>query len=423
MPDHPTTSRVKARPAPRSCRICGGDNLELFLSLADQPHCNRFLTKEQLSHKEPFYPLDTYFCHDCTLVQLGYTVPPEVMFKDYPYVSGTTRTLRQHFHDFAARIVERFRMGPDDLAVDIGSNDGTFLKGFKAAGTRVLGVDPATDIVKTANQAGIETIEGFFSAGLAREVAKTHGKARSITAAGVFFHIDDLHDVLRGVRALLAGDGVFIVQAIYLADMIEENSFDNIYHEHLCYYCLKPLIRLFEIHGMEAFDVERSPIHGGSILLYARVKRAENPPPLPSIAGMLEAERRAGYDNVKTYQDFAARVQRNRTKLRRMVEDLKRQGKRIFAYGAPAKGNTLLNYVGLGPDLIECATEKNPLKCGYYTPGMHIPVVHEDTVQARPPDYYLLLPWNFKEELLEKERDFRSKGGKFIIPIPDPHIV
>ncbi len=417
------TQSSQPRPKPRSCRICGSDDLELFLSLGDQPHCNRFLRKEQLSKPEPFYPLDTYFCRGCSLVQLGYTVPPEVMFKDYPYVSGTTRTLREHFHGFAGRITSRFKLTARDLVVDIGSNDGTFLKGFQATGTRVLGIDPATDIVRMANKAGVETIEGFFSEELARRVAASHGKAKTVTAAGVFFHIDDLHDVLRGVRALLTDDGVFTVQAIYLVDMIEENSFDNIYHEHLCYYCLGPLMTLFAMHGMEPFDVERSPIHGGSILLYTRLKRPGAPPREASITKMLDAERRAGYHTFQVYRDFASRVARNRDDLRRIVSSLKAQGKRIYAYGAPAKGNTLLNYVGLGPDLIECATEKNPLKCGYYTPGMHVPVVHEDSVRNAPPDYYLLLPWNFKEELLEKEQEFRARGGKFIIPIPDPHIV
>jgi SAM-dependent methyltransferase len=356
-------------------------------------------------------------------VQLGYTVPPEVMFKDYPYVSGTTRTLRDHFEGFAARITTRFSISPRELVVDIGSNDGTFLKGFRAAGTRTLGVDPATAIVRMANEAGIETVEGFFSEPLARGIAKSHGKAKSVTAAGVFFHIDDLHDVLRGVRALLSEDGVFIVQAVYLTDMIEENSFDNIYHEHLCYYCLWPLVRLFGMHGMEIFDVERSPIHGGSVLVYTQLKGINARPTGPAVSKVLEAERLAGYRTITKYRDFAARVEHNRDVLRQMVTSLRGQGKRVFAYGAPAKGNTLLNYVGLGTDLIECATEKNDLKCGYFTPGMHIPVVHEDTVKSDPPDYYLLLPWNFKEELLAKEQAFRQRGGKFIIPIPEPHIV
>ncbi len=405
------------------CRICKGPNLTLFLALGDQPHCNRFVTKELLNREEPRYPLDLYFCHDCKLMQLGYTVSPESMFKDYPYVSGTTATLPAHFHSLAKEIAQRFSLKPDDLVVDIGSNDGTFLKGFQAMQVKTLGVDPATAIVKMANEQGVETIEGFFSGDLGEGIARERGRAKVITAAGVFFHVEDLDSFVRGVKALLADDGVFMVQAIYLVDMLKQASYDNIYHEHLCYYSLGPLTHLFRRFQMEVFDVQRSPIHGGSILVYVRNAGKRSGPVLPSVKEMLAAEEREHIYDLKTYQEFAARVERNRGVLVDMLKDLKRQGKRIAAYGAPAKGNTLLNYCRIGTDILECATEKNRLKCDLYTPGMHIPVVFEEEVWNNPPDYYLLLPWNFQQELLEKERAFRAKGGKFIIPVPDPHIV
>ncbi len=405
------------------CRICRGHNLSLFLSLGDQPHCNRFLTKELLAREEKRYPLDMYFCHDCKLVQLEHTVSPEAMFKDYPYVSGTTATLPAHFHSLAREIVQRFGLRTTDLVVDIGSNDGTFLKGFQAMMVKTLGVDPATSIVKMANEQGVETIEGFFSDALGKRVAQERGKAQVITAAGVFFHVEDLDSFVRGVKALLADDGVFMVQAIYLLDMLDQASYDNIYHEHLCYYSLKPLTHLFQRFEMEVFDVQRSPIHGGSILVYVRNAGRRSEPIGPSVKEMLDMEEQRGVYKLATYQKFAARVEHNRDTLVEMLRGLKAQGKRIAAYGAPAKGNTLLNYCQIGTDILECATEKNPMKCGLYTPGMHIPVVFEEDVWGKPPDYYLLLPWNFKEELLDKEKGFRAKGGKFIIPVPDPHVV
>lgn len=403
------------------CRICRSLRLVKFLSLGDQPHCNSFLREDQLSEPEPTWPLELLYCQDCHLVQLSYVVDPELMFRNYVYVSGTTRTLTEHFRWSAQDIVTRFRLQPGDLVTDIGSNDGTWLQQFKNLGMRIIGIDPATNIAQMATEHGIETINDFFGERVARDIRERKGAAQAMTAAGVFFHIDDMDNVCRGVKALLADDGVFHVQAIYLGNMLEQTSFDNVYHEHVSYYTLRPLITLFERFELEVFDVGHSPIHAGSLMLYVGHPGARSIE--PSVAQLLEHEHNLGWDSLKPYVEFARRVEAVRDHLCTLLVDLKGQGKRLAAFGAPAKGNTLLNYCNIGTDLLNYAAEKAPLKIGLYTPGMRLPVVDETQAMADPPDYFLLLPWNFKDELLAKNQPYRSAGGKFIIPLPEPHVV
>lgn len=395
--------------------------MEMVLDLGNQPHCNSFLKEEQLHSCEPRWPLELFYCHDCHLVQLGTVVDPEIMFRQFLYVSGTTRTLCEHFKQSARFLVDRFNLDSDALVVDIGSNDGTWLRYFKESGTRVLGVDPAKNLAADANAAGIPTLADYFTEELARDIRRRFGPARLVTAAGVFFHIDDMDDVCRGIRTLLEDDGILHVQAIYLGNVLEQNSFDNIYHEHLSLYTLHPLVRLFERFGMTVFDVDFSPIHGGSILLYVCKDGAY--PVKPSVQEQLAHEHRKQWDQVEAYRRFANKVGNVREELRRMVIGLKNQGKRIAAYAAPAKGNTLLNYCQLGTELLDYAMEKAPLKIGLYTPGMHLPVVDETRAMQDPPDYLLLLAWNFKEELISKNKAFLDNGGHFIVPIPEPQII
>lgn len=403
------------------CRICKGTNLVEFLSLGVQPHCNSFLRADQLGGPELRWPLDLLYCEDCSLVQLSVVVDPEIMFRDYVYVSGTTKTLPAHFRESARELIARTGTPEGSLAVDIGSNDGTFLQAFKDEGMRVLGVDPATNVAEMANDRGIETINDFFGERVAKAVREEHGPAQLMTAAGVFFHIDDMDDVCRGVHALLDERGAFEVQAIYLGGMLENNAFDQVYHEHVSYYTLKPLIRLFERFELEVFDVGHSPIHGGSLLVYVGHRGAH--PVSENVAALLEREHEAGWDGLEAYQEWARRVEALRDDLNAQIADLRAQGKRVAGYGAPAKGNTLLNYCGLGVDQLEFLAEKAPLKIGLYSPGMHLPVLDEDEAMQNPPDYLLLLPWNFSEELLRKNEDYTARGGRFIVPIPSPAIV
>lgn len=405
----------------RACRICKGSRLVGFLDLGEQPHCNSFIGPGDVDRAEPRWPLDLLYCQDCHLVQLSAVVDADTMFGHYLYVSGTTRTLTEHFRQSAKAVVERFQPPARSLVVDIGSNDGTFLQCFKDLGLRTVGVDPASNIAAQANARGIETVNDFFTEAAARKVREKHGPAKIITAAGVFFHIDDMDDVCRGIHTLLADDGVLHVQAIYLGAMLEQTSYDNVYHEHVSYYTLHPLIRLFERFGLEVFDMDVAPIHGGSLMLYVAKKGAR--PILPSVEKQLAYERAQGWNTLAPYLAFAERVRRNRERLVGMLREMKAAGKRVAAFTAPAKGNTLLNYCGIGPDLLEYACERAPLKVGLLTPGMHVPVIDEAKAMANPPDYFLMLAWNFKDEFLQKNQPYLKNGGHFLIPIPEPHIV
>ena len=417
------TECVASTPATRGpgCRICGSTNLTRFLSLGDQPHCNRFLREDQLDEPELIYPLDVAFCNDCTLVQLEYTVSADVMFSDYVYVSGTTRTLTDHFRDLARDLQTRYSLTEDSLIADVGSNDGTFLKGVQELGVRGVGIEPATNIAELARQDGVDTVNDFMSVRAARTVLDQHGKADVITAAGVFYHIPDLDDFMGGVCDLLTDDGVFVVQSIYIVDMVENNHFDNIYHEHLCYYGLTALVTLFDRFDLEIVDAERTPIHGGSFIIHVRRRGVQVPN--ARVQELLDLESKLGYCDIDVYHAFAKRVEALRAQLVNMVGELKAKGKTIACYGAPAKGNTLLNYCGFTREQLDFAIEKNALKCGLYTPGSKLPVYDESDPSIPRPDVYLLLPWNFGAELLAKEADYREAGGKFIVPIPTPELV
>ncbi|HWK43563.1 MAG TPA: class I SAM-dependent methyltransferase [Stellaceae bacterium] len=401
-----------------TCRICGGRHVELFLDLGDQPHCNRLIPPARAAEREPHYPLRTGFCHDCTLVQIDHTIPKENMFSDYPYVSGTTKTLVQHFKDTSERLIQTYELKAGDLVVDIGSNDGSWIAQYQPFGLKVLGVEAAENVATMALEQGRPTINRFFNEETAQHILDTEGGAALVTAAGVFFHLEELHSVVRGIHKLIGEDGVFVVQAIYLGGMIENLAFDQIYHEHLCYYTLRSLERLFLIHGLEAFDARVVPIHGGSIEVHAaRVGRRKATPALAEFRAMETAK---GYGELSTYQRFATRVWDLKRRLVGLLEEWRTAGKSVWAYGAPAKGATLLNSFGIGPDLVQQAVEKNPMKIGFAMPGSRIPIMAEG---ATRPDGYLVLAWNFLPEFLEKERAYLEQGGALITPVPKVEVI
>ena len=404
------------------CRICYSNNLTKFLDLGSTPPADDFLVAGRLKEKEKYYPLDVYICNDCSLVQLGHTVPPEILFQnDYPYESSMTKAGQKHFHSFASDVVSRFKLNSKDLAVDIGSNVGVLLQGFKNEGLQVLGIDPADNICKIAIKSGIDTISSFFNEEAVREVIKKKGKAKVITGTNVFAHVDDIHSLVKNVDKLLSEKGIFIIEAPYLIWLLEHLEYDTIYHEHLSYLSVKPLNVLFGKHGMEIFDIVEADIHGGSIRYFiARqgdYKVTENVKRLIT----LEKEKKA-YD-IDRLLKFAKDVEKNREDLMQMLRELKNKGKRIVGVSAPAKGMTLLNYCKIGTDILDFVTEKSTLKIGKYTPGMHIPVLPDSELLKQKPDYALLLAWNFAEEIMNNLKDFKSAGGKFIIPIPKPRIV
>jgi len=401
-----------------TCRICGSRNVELFLDLGDQPHCNRLIPPALADKPEPIYPLRAGFCHDCTLVQIDHTVPKESMFSDYPYVSGTTRTLVQHFEDTAVRLASTYGLGKGDRVVDIGSNDGSFLAQYQHLGLTVLGVEPAENVARLAQDRGVDTIVRFFNQETANEILAKHGPARLVTAAGVFFHLEELHSVVRGVHALIGDDGVFVVQAIYLGGMVENLAFDQIYHEHLCYYTLRSLEALFAPYGLQVFDVRSVPIHGGTIEVH--VARTGRRTEQNSVAAFRAHEAAKGFGSLETYKAFGQRVWNLRDELLSVLRDFRTKGRSVYAFSAPAKGATLLNSFKIGPDLVTKAVEKNPMKVGLMIPGCRIPIVGEDVA---PPDAYLMLAWNFLDEFLKRERPYLERGGAFIVPVPSVRVI
>ena len=401
------------------CRVCHHDRLEMFLDLGDQPHCDSLLRPEDLSRRDPCYPLQVCFCHDCTAVQINYTVPKETMFGEYLYVSGTTQTLRTHFQNSTDRLVARLGLKPNDLVVDIGSNDGTWLAYYQKYGLRTLGVDGARNLAEMANARGIETWARFFNADVAREIIATKGRARLVTAAGVFFHLEELHSVTEGIAELIRDGGVFCVQAISLTAMLRFTQFDQVYHEHLTYWTVRSLDRLFSEYGLEIFHADMMTIHGGSMELLVAPKgsRAID----PSVPAMRAEEERLGCGSIETYRKFAGRVREIERDLMAVLRDYAAKGKKVQAFGAPAKGATLLNSFHITTDLVQCAVEVNPLKIGKYVPGARLPIVDES--KTAPPDAYLLLAWNFLKEFLPKKRDYIMAGGEFIVPIPTPVVI
>lgn len=400
-----------------ACRCCGGRAVELVLDLGDQPHCNRLVRPDLAPGVEPHYPLRLGFCRDCTMVQIDHTIPKESMFSDYPYVSGTTKTLPAHFRATSERIAAAYGVGPRDLVVDIGSNDGTWLKQWTFSGARLLGIEAADNVARIAREAGVPTWSRFFNEDCARDILAAHGPAKVVTAAGVFFHLEELHSVVRGIDALLAEDSVFVVQAIYLGCMVENTAFDQVYHEHLCYYTLRSLSALLERHGLEVFEASLVPIHGGSI--EAHVARKGKRPVGESVRRMQAEEIAKGFGEVATYRAFAANVLDLRERLVALLGAYRAEGRSVWAYGAPAKGATLLNSFGIGPDLVQKAVEKNPMKVGLAIPGARIPIVAEE---GQRPDAYLVLAWNFIEEFLRKEQPWLAAGGELIVPIPELRI-
>ena len=391
----------------------------MFLDLGDQPHCDSLLRPEDLPRPEPYYPLQVCFCHDCTAVQINYTVPKETMFGEYLYVSGTTQTLRTHFQQSTDRLVARLGLKADDLVVDIGSNDGTWLACYQKYGLRTLGVDGAKNLAEMANKRGIETWARFFNADVAREIIAAKGRAKLVTAAGVFFHLEELHSVTEGIAELIRDGGVFCVQAISLTAMLRFTQFDQVYHEHLTYWTVKSLDRLFSQYGLEIFHADMMTIHGGSMELHVAPKGTR--PIDPSVPAMRAEEDRLGCSDIATYRKFAGRVREIERDLMAILRDYAANGKKVHAFGAPAKGATLLNSFHITTDLCQCAVEVNPLKIGKYIPGCRLPIV--DETKTAPPDAYLLLAWNFLKEFLPRKRDYIVNGGEFIVPIPTPVVI
>lgn len=393
------------------CRVCDSTHLEPVIDLGEQPWCNNFLKKEEIG-KEPFYPLRVLFCHDCHTSQLDFTVKKEIMFGDHTYLSGTTKSLSEHFRNIAHEIDSRFYAEKTHKSVlDIGSNDGTQLKHFQALGYEVLGVESSRTTARIANDAGVPTLNAFFN----QETMKGIGKQFDVfNASGVFFHLEELHSVCEAIKAGLKQDGVFVVQFLYMKSIMENLAFDQIYHEHLLYYTLQTIEKLLNRHSLSMFDAYLAPIHGGSIIGY--IGHTDNRKPTERLLAMREEERISGCNTIEAYREFDLRIKRMKQENLEYLNTAKAAGKRVYGFGAPVKGNTMLNYFGVGPDLIECLVEKNELRRGLHSPGMHIPLLIEDEV-TESPDIYYVLAWNFKKEILANNKALIDKSVEFYFPV------
>lgn len=393
------------------CRVCDSENHERVIDLGEQPWCNNFLNPQDVG-KEPYYPLRVVYCNDCSTAQLDYTVKKEIMFADHTYLSGTTDTLSNHFKAVAERIHKEFLTGKSDTRIlDIGSNDGTQLKHYQALGHEVLGVESSHNTAKIANEANVPTVNKFFNEQAVDEINK---KFDIINAAGVFFHLEELHSVCRAIKKGLKGDGVFVVQFLYMKSIIENLAFDQIYHEHLLYYTLQTIQTLLERHGLAMFDARIESIHGGSMVAYVGHTGCREK--TDALKYLETAEQEAGTNEIETYHAFAKRIEVMKEENLAFLKSRKEAGKVIYGFGAPVKGNTMLNYFGVGPELIDYLIERNPLRDGLYAPGSHIPLKLEDDVQEQP-DVYYVLAWNFKKEILQRNEHLLQAGVEFFFPV------
>lgn len=404
------------------CRVCGSRDFLAYLDLGKTPLANSFLEPGK-EDEEKTFPLKVIYCRKCSLSQLSIVVDPNTLFSHYVYRSSISKTFEQHCLRMAHDVASLIPPTADSLAVDIASNDGCLLKQFKKTGYRVLGIEPAANIAALANNGGIETILSFWGKDVAQEIIRTKGKAAVITATNVFAHVDDLQSFLQAVVTALDDNGLFIVEVPYLYHLLSRNEFDTVYHEHLSYFLVKPLHILYQRNNLTIVRIEQHPIHGGSLRIFAMKAASKAFAVHDSVNRMLEFEEKNGLYVEKTYLDFAGRVKEMKQEMKNLLQELKSQGKTIAGYGAPAKGNTLLNYFGIGHDLVSFIADDTPEKQGKLTPGTRIPISGAHKLQEEKPDYILLLAWNVAQELMKKTPFHRERGGKYIIPIPRTQIV
>jgi SAM-dependent methyltransferase len=403
-----------------ACRSCAAPGLVSVLDLGTTPLANRLPTEAELAEPEPAYPLHLVFCPACALLQIDHSVSPDILFRDYLYFSSVSPALVQHAERNVLQQVGRMTLGPESLVIEAASNDGYLLQFFQQRGIPVLGIEPARNIAKVARERGIPTVDEFFGSELAGRLAAEGKRADLFMGNNVLAHVPDLNGFVAGIKTLLKPDGRSVIEAPYAKDMLDHVEFDTIYHEHLCYFTLTALDRLFRRHGMEVVDVERVAIHGGTIRFTAAHAGADRPS--RAVIALLAEEQAWGADRLEGYTGFARRVEDLKRDLLQRLAALKSEGKRVAAYGASAKGSTLLNYFGIGRETIDFVVDRSPHKQGRYTPGTHLPILPAEKLTEAMPDYVLLLTWNFVDEILAQQAEYRGRGGKFLIPIPEVRV-
>jgi hypothetical protein len=418
----PARARPASAAAPVTCRLCGAAVEHTFVDLGMSPLCESFLAREDLDDMEAYFPLHALVCSHCFLVQLKEYVSPERIFSEYAYFSSYSTSWVAHARAYCAAITRRVKLGRDALVVELASNDGYLLQHFLPLGIPVLGIEPAANVARVAIDKGIPTRVAFFGTRLAEELAADGRRADLIVGNNVLAQVPDLNDFVAGMACLLKPEGLITLEFPHLQRLIAENQFDTIYHEHFSYFSLVAIARLAARHSLKLVDVEELPTHGGSLRVYLAHLGSEWPA-TTNVAALLARERRLGFEDLATYTAFAEQVRRTKRRLLSFLIAARDQGKRICGYGAPGKGNTLLNYCGIGPDFLDFTVDRNPYKHGRFTPGMHIPIHPVEAIDAARPDYILILPWNLREEIAGQMAHVAQWGGKFVVPIPEAAVI
>ncbi|MGO8746043.1 MAG: methyltransferase domain-containing protein [Thermoguttaceae bacterium] len=406
------------RPTP-SCRFCGAALRETLVDLGMSPLCESYLTRRQLNQMEPFYPLRVYVCGECFLIQLEAYVSALHIFGEYAYFSSYSESWVEHARIYTERMVEKFHLGPQHQVVELASNDGYLLQHFVAKGIPVLGVEPAANVANVAVRKGVPTLVRFFGEATAREMASDGRQADLLVGNNVLAQVPDLNDFVKGIKILLKSHGVVTLEFPHLMRLMQENQFDTIYHEHFSYFSFTVTVKILAAHGLTAFDVEELITHGGSLRVYARHADDVSQPVCGRVGELLAREDKAGFNKLKCYASFREQVKETKRKLLTFLIGARRQGKSVVGYGAPGKGNTLLNYCGIREDLLDYTVDRSPHKQGKFLPGTHIPVFRPDKIRETKPDYVLILPWNLKTEIMKQMAHIRDWGAKFVVPIPE----
>lgn len=405
-----------------SCRFCSGPLKTTFVDLGMSPLCQTHITPGQLHEMEPFYPLHAYVCDRCFLVQLQEFVSPGEIFTEYAYFSSYSSSWVEHARRYAQMAIGRFSLGSSSKVMEIASNDGYLLQHFVAAGVPVLGIEPAANVAKVAVDKGVPTTVRFFGRESAQAIAEEHGRPDLLLGNNVLAHVPDLNDFVGGMKILLAPHGVITMEFPHLLRLMDENQFDTIYHEHFSYLSWVAVERVFAHHGLTLFDVEELPTHGGSLRIFARHSENEALPVTDAAKSLRQREVARGFETLEGYAGFDAKVRRTKNELLKFLIDAKERGKTVAGYGAPGKGNTLLNYCGIRTDYLDFTVDANPYKQGKYTPGTHIPILPPEAIRERRPDYVLILPWNLREEISRSASYIREWGGQFVVPIPQVEV-
>lgn len=406
-----------------ACRFCGASLDKTFIDLGMSPLANSYVKADESNRMEPFYPLHVYVCNECLLVQLEEFTSPQSIFGDYAYFSSYSESWLDHAKRYVEEVSDRFSLGPRHHVVEIASNDGYLLQYFVQRGVPVLGVEPAGNVAAVAKQKGIPSVVKFFGVKTARELAKKKKRADLLIGNNVLAHVPNINDFVGGLKILLKPKGVITMEFPHLMRLMSENQFDTIYHEHFSYLSLLAVERVFAKHGLTLFDVEELPTHGGSLRIYARHSNDVSKPVGTRITELREREEQGGFGGLQHYLNFASQVETTKRKLLTFLIEAKEKGKSVVGYGAPAKGNTLLNYCGVRTDFIDYTVDRSPYKQGHLLPGVRIPIFHPDKIKETKPDYVLILPWNIRDEVMQQISYVREWGGKFVVPIPEVMIL